>query len=250
LVENPPRDIAPADLGTRLNIGNWTNGKSNFNANYDIDNLEITLLGGTTEHTSACYTTKVFHATKYIHVCDANCYLKEDKYTCDGHLNDNYQLNCGNLPLNSHTCDANCKQAVTFTAKADYYYSSHYDTQNITGYVVTLGSYSYIWPGSGNLVYTYGSQCGRDYNMPSSVLHSNASSGYTTLQSTSYPGSSRHSTIVYAFKLTNGLTLSGGNIYVNKCPGTLNTHVHIGVGGVDYPNGCYTKPTEHTHNMN
>ena len=247
-LSNPPTNFATNDIMGTLNIGTWGNANSRYPANFYLDNLTVTLLGGTTEHTSACYERTTIHTSTKIHVCDANCYLKEDLYTCDGEPNANYQHG-DDYSNNSHTCNDSCKTAVTAGAKTDYYYRSHYDTQNITGYVVTLGSYSYIWPGSGNYVYRYDSQCGRDYNMPSSVLGNATSSGYVTLDSTSYPGRSGHSTIVYKYKLVEALTLVSGTIYVNKCPGTLNTHTHQGTAGLDYANGCYTVPTVHKHNV-
>ena len=251
LQNSPPANLTTGDISGYLNIGTWNNANSryNYSANYYIDNLEIVLMGGTTEHNSSCYTTSTSHSSVKIHVCDDKCILKEDVYQCDGALNDDYEHN-DDYSYNSHVCTAACKSAITAGTKTDYYYRSHYDTQNITGYVVTLGSYSYIWPGSGNYVYRYDSQCGRDYNMPSSVLGNATSSGYVTLDSTSYPGDSGHSTIVYKYKLVEALTLVSGTVYVDKCNGELNTHTHIGIQGASYPNGCYTVPTIHTHNVN
>ena len=240
LVENPPRDIAPADLGTRLNIGNWTNGKSNFNANYDIDNLEITLLGGTTEHTSACYTTKVFHATKYIHVCDANCYLKEDKYTCDGHLNDNYQLNCGNLPLNSHKCDSNCYTTTTannVTNAVACYYGSH-GPETVSGT---------LYKGQ-SITVKFRTDCSN--HSGAAVLDIDGTNVYSGYGSYTYTATKDVNYSVTAGYHSDALYTITGTYTVYSCSGVYNQHVHVGVGGVDYPNGCYTKPTEHTHNMN
>ena len=245
-INEAPRNLTVEDIGTNLIIGSW-GSNNNYKANYYLDNLKITLKGGSTEHNSTCYERLTVHQTKRIHVHDEDCYLKEDMYTCSGELNGNYQHG-DDYSYNSHVCTSSCKTSITSGASTEYYYTSHYDTQYITGYVVKLGSYSYIWPGSGEYVYTYGSQCSRNTNMPNSVLHSNASSGYTTLSTTTYPGSSGHSTIVYKFKLTDSLTLSNGNLYIDNCNGELNTHVHEGVAGKDYPSGCYTKPTIHIHN--
>lgn len=91
-LSNPPENFATNDIMGTLNIGTWGNANSRYPANFYLDNLTVTLLGGTTEHTSACYERTTIHTSTKIHVCDANCYLKEDLYTCDGEPNANYQL--------------------------------------------------------------------------------------------------------------------------------------------------------------
>ena len=94
LAKEPPSGYKTTDIGTNINIGCW--GQDNaYGANFTMDNLKITLLGGSTEHTSACYETVITHSTKKVHVCDENCYTKEDMYLCNGVLNSNYQLGCG-----------------------------------------------------------------------------------------------------------------------------------------------------------
>lgn len=95
LENNPPADFKTGDIAGYLNIGTWNNVNSKYQANYYIDNLDIILMGGTTEHNSACYTTKTVHTSRKIHVCDDKCYLDQDVYNCDGVLNDDYQLGCG-----------------------------------------------------------------------------------------------------------------------------------------------------------
>lgn len=91
-LSNPPENFATNDIMGTLNIGTWGNTNSTYTANFYLDNLTVTLMGGTTEHTSACYERTTIHTSTKIHVCDANCYLKEDLYTCDGAPNANYQL--------------------------------------------------------------------------------------------------------------------------------------------------------------
>lgn len=103
-----PEKISSGDIGSNLNIGGW-DSDNNYKANYYIDNLRITLAGGSHEHTSACYTSTVVHKTGQIHVHNDSCYAKEDIYTCDGKLNANYQLGCGKeegLPKDIYTTSA------------------------------------------------------------------------------------------------------------------------------------------------
>lgn len=92
LENNPPADFKTGDIAGYLNIGTWNNVNSKYQANYYIDNLDIILMGGTTEHNSACYTTKTVHTSRKIHVCDDKCYLKEDVYSCEGELNAGYEV--------------------------------------------------------------------------------------------------------------------------------------------------------------
>lgn len=91
LLEDSPKEIARADIGSNINIGSWGSGNG-YTANYYLDNLKIVLQGGTDEHNSTCYEKITVHATNKVHVHDDTCYAKEDIWTCDGDLNANYQL--------------------------------------------------------------------------------------------------------------------------------------------------------------
>ena len=95
LAKATPANFGQDDFMTTLNIGTWSSTESTYHANYYVDNLKVILMGGTTDHTSACYEVETIHQTSMIHVCDADCYLKEDLYICDGLPNDDYQLGCG-----------------------------------------------------------------------------------------------------------------------------------------------------------
>ena len=95
----PPRNLSTGDIMASLNIGTWGNTESTYNASFYLDNLSVVLMGGSTEHTSACYVTATTHAVSKVHVCDENCYLQSDLYTCDGLPNANYQLLCGAEPM-------------------------------------------------------------------------------------------------------------------------------------------------------
>ena len=78
-----------ADLiGSNLNIGSW--GKNNsYAANFKLDNLVITRLPGTAEHTASCFKEVVVHSQRGTHVHTDACYAQEIEYGCN------------NLPLNS-----------------------------------------------------------------------------------------------------------------------------------------------------
>ena len=81
-----PNTFAANDIGSNLNIGSW--GRSNaYSANFTIDNLAITLLGGTHSHDSTCYSITKIHQTNKVHVHNANCYADQDIYLCDYEYN-------------------------------------------------------------------------------------------------------------------------------------------------------------------
>ena len=93
-----PPDIKSADIGFNLNIGGW--GWDNaYKANYYLDNLKITLMGGTLSHTSACYEQIALHEKYWTHVHTSACYAQEDIYTC------------GN-PFNTHVHNSSCNTVV------------------------------------------------------------------------------------------------------------------------------------------
>ncbi len=82
--------ITEDKIGNDLNIGSW--GKSdNYGGQFYVDNLKITKVGGTLEHTNSCYSEVKVHGVIKQHVHEDSCYSKVStgEYACNG------------LPLNS-----------------------------------------------------------------------------------------------------------------------------------------------------
>ena len=242
-LSNPPPNFTTNDIMGTLNIGTWgnTNSTYNTNANFYVDNLTITLMGGTTEHTSACYERTTIHTSTLVHVCDDNCYLKEDVYTCDGEPNANYQCNGVN---NKHEHTNACYTNVTSTSvtvaqnnsMTKEYVAKTAGTITLAGYgscsaetwIATLtvnGTQVWSWndDSPGNKSYTYKKDDVVKFYVYS---YDSCSVGWTV-------------------SWTNG---SFGEM-TGTCTGALNTHVHTGTAGLDYANGCYTVPSEHKHNV-
>lgn len=223
LTNDSPENLARADVGNNINIGSWGSSDA-YRANYYLDNLKIILMGGTNEHNSTCYEKITVHATKMVHVHNDSCYAKEDIWTCDGEPNVNYQLGCNNRPLNAHVHDSSCTQ----------YYNSSISENTVynvaAGTTINWGSNghtsaSHDWP----IITINGSQYGSSYSGSYYFSSAGTVSWYT--QTPCRGGS--------------WCTITG---YINKCSGVLNTHVHTGTAGLNYANGCYTKPTQHIHN--
>lgn len=238
---NPPENFTTGDIMGTLNIGTWGNTNSTYNANFYLDNLQITLMGGTTEHTSACYERRTVHTSTKIHVCDENCYLKEDVYTCDGEPNANYQCNgvknkhehtnaCyTNVTTSSVTVPEDNSLTKEYVAKtAGTIVLSGYGSCSVEHWVATLtvnGVVKYNYSASSPGYYSY------SYNKDDVVKF--------------YVYSYNSCSIGWTVSWTNG---SFGELTGN-CTGALNTHVHTGTAaGLDYANGCYSVPTEHKHN--
>ena len=222
LLEDGPNEIARADIGSNINIGSWGSGNG-YTANYYLDNLKIVLQGGTDEHNSTCYEKITVHATNKVHVHDDTCYAKEDIWTCDGELNANYQ-HSASYPFNAHVCDSSCKQYINTGMSTGTTYKV------TTGTTISWGSNGHVssrhdWP----LVYINGNLYNSTYY--GSYTFSSAGTVSWSIQTPCRGGA--------------WCNISG---YINQCSGILNTHVHSGTPGLDYPNGCYTKPKEHKHN--
>ena len=265
-LSNPPENFATNDIMGTLNIGTWGNTNSTYDANFYLDNLTVTLMGGTTEHTSACYERTTIHTSTKIHVCDANCYLKEDLYTCDGEPNANYQLGCNNSPLNYYGKPA-CGLAVSGTHTYSVITSDDDGGSGLEAYIsyyltkgqtvkIQMGGYN---GGSGTATLMV-------YNPDGSVLHNSGSqsySGYFSGPNSYIYEFAVMTTGTYVFRTPDfsndpylGLYLMDGHKHFgspgsspNGCYHTKNTHVHTGTAGTNSPNGCYTLPTGHVHNL-
>ena len=222
LEDDAPTALSRTDIGSNINIGSWGSG-NNYTANYYLDNLQIILQGGTDKHNSTCYEDVTVHATNKVHVHDDSCYAKEDIWTCDGEPNANYQHG-SSYANNVHVCDSSCKQYINTNIATS-------TTYNVAaGTTVTWGSTGHTsnnhdWP----IVLINGVRTSYAYS--GSYTFTSAGTVSWTIQTVCQGGA--------WCKITG---------YINKCSGILNTHVHSGTPGLDYPNGCYTVPTEHKHN--
>ena len=230
-VNNAPENLTKENIGNTINIGSWGYGDS-YPANFYIDNLEIWLKGGTHTHNSSCYTNVKVCETSKIHVHDDKCYVKEDKYNCDYALNANYQLDCGKTTTTVENCTGVLN---TGGAAKTYYRFAHNSGCTYNGYVHLSTSSSTC------------SLCGHSCG------------GYST--QTLPPGKA----IWYHNNLYANTHISDSSTVCTECGSNVGSvilnstytshthtaecyHVHSGTAGLDYPNGCYTKATEHKHN--
>lgn len=300
-----PEKISSGDIGSNLNIGGW-DSDNNYKANYYIDNLRITLAGGSHEHISACYTSTVVHKTGQIHVHNDSCYAKEDIYTCTGQLNANYQLGCNNLPLNTHVHNNSCyttisqgmSQNVTYnvatgtkiTWGSSGHTSAHHDWPmvSINGSIYnSTYSGSYTFTSNGTVSWYIQTPCdggawcninGKTMSCTQSETNISTGINYSVNQGTVVTwGSTGHTSAHHDWPLVyfNGSLISNSTSYSGSytctSAGTLswsietscnggawckikkapvnNAHKHTGAPGLDYPNGCYTTPTVHKHNL-
>ena len=239
LLEDGPKEIARADIGSNINIGSWGSGNG-YTANYYLDNLKIVLQGGTDEHNSTCYEKITVHATNKVHVHDDTCYAKEDIWTCDGDLNANYQCNG---VLNTHVHTNACYTNVTNSSV------NVPEDNSLTKEYVAKSNGTIILDGYGSCSAEHW-QATLTVNGVQKWNWNNNSPGY---YSYSYKKDDVIKFYVYSYNSCGvGWTVSWTNgsfgEMTGKCTGALNAHVHSGTPGLDYPNGCYTKPTEHKHN--
>ena len=207
LVAEPPSGYKTTDIGSNINIGCW--GQDNaYGAHFTIDNLKITLLGGSDTHTSACYETVITHSTKKVHVCDENCYTKEDMYMCNGVLNSNYQLGCGKEENEIAVTNENSR-TYNYTGSPQY---------------VTLAKGKYI-------LETWGAQ-GASYSTYQEGGKGGYSYGILTLDKTT--------TIHITVGGTNGYN-GGGNKGQTYSSGGGATHMALSkaAGGNPAPDICY-----------
>lgn len=267
----PPRNLSTGDIMASLNIGTWGNTESTYNASFYLDNLSVVLMGGSTEHTSACYVTATTHAVSKVHVCDENCYLKEDWYTCDGLPNANYTHSASspnnwficNGVANVHEHTSACYTAVSSnTVKVAQNNSLTKEYVATTAGTLTVSGYgscsaerwiAQVWI-NGVEKYNYSAAS------PGSFTYNYAKNDIVKFYVYSYDSC----TVGWNVSWTAGSVgeLTGG------CTGTLNKHVHsgsegetangcytkathkhYGTAGLDYANGCYTVPTVHKHNL-
>ena len=239
LLEDSPKEIARADIGSNINIGSWGSGNG-YTANYYLDNLKIVLQGGTDEHNSTCYEKITVHATNKVHVHDDTCYAKEDIWTCDGDLNANYQCNG---VLNTHVHTNACYTNVTNSSV------NVPEDNSLTKEYVAKSNGTIILDGYGSCSAEHW-QATLTVNGVQKWNWNNNSPGY---YSYTYKKDDVIKFYVYSYNSCGvGWTVSWTNgsfgEMTGKCTGALNAHVHSGTPGLDYPNGCYTKPTEHKHN--
>lgn len=227
---NPPSNLKSSDIMSSLNIGTWSNASSTYQANYYIDNLKITLLGGTHTHNSSCYTTHTIHSTKRVHVHDENCYLKEDTYMCDGELNANYQLDCNKTGLIEH-CTGILNTGGYSRTLYVYYHSSGCTYSGSTHYSTSPNGCSCD---HASCVSRYSSTTTlpRGYV---TFLHSNRESMHISSTYDKCSVCGRTGTVTISSNYTS-------HTHTSDC-----YHKHSGTPGLDYPNGCYTKPTAHKH---
>ena len=249
LLEDGPDEIARADIGSNINIGSWGSGNG-YTANYYLDNLKIVLQGGTDEHNSTCYEKITVHATNKVHVHDDTCYAKEDIWTCDGELNANYQLGC-----NKAEKELICGLTESGSGVYNLVASDDDSGEGLEAYI------SYNLTRGQSVKIQMGGYSGRSGAATLTVSGPNGFKFVSGQQSyTGYfegSGSYKYefavlTSGVYTFSTSNrtndpylGLYVRDGHRHVNTC---YRTHVHSGTPGLDYPNGCYTKPTEHKHN--
>lgn len=249
LLEDGPNEIARADIGSNINIGSWGSGNG-YTANYYLDNLKIVLQGGTDEHNSTCYEKITVHATNKVHVHDDTCYAKEDIWTCDGELNANYQLGC-----NKAEKELICGLTESGSGVYNLVASDDDSGEGLEAYI------SYNLTRGQSVKIQMGGFSGRSGAATLTVSGPNGFKFVSGQQSyTGYfegSGSYKYefavlTSGVYTFSTSNrtndpylGLYVRDGHRHVNTC---YRTHVHSGTPGLDYPNGCYTKPTEHKHN--
>lgn len=249
LLEDGPNEIARADIGSNINIGSWGSGNG-YTANYYLDNLKIVLQGGTDEHNSTCYEKITVHATNKVHVHDDTCYAKEDIWTCDGELNANYQLGC-----NKAEKELICGLTESGSGVYNLVASDDDSGEGLEAYI------SYNLTRGQSVKIQMGGYSGRSGAATLTVSGPNGFKFVSGQQSyTGYfegSGSYKYefavlTSGVYTFSTSNrtndpylGLYVRDGHRHVNTC---YRTHVHSGTPGLDYPNGCYTKPTEHKHN--
>lgn len=239
LLEDGPNEIVRADIGSNINIGSWGSGNG-YTANYYLDNLKIVLQGGTDEHNSTCYEKITVHATNKVHVHDDTCYAKEDIWTCDGELNANYQCNG---VLNTHVHTNACYTNVTNSSV------NVPEDNSLTKEYVAKRNGTIILDGYGSCSAEHW-QATLTVNGVQKWSWNDNSPGY---YSYSYKKDDVIKFYVYSYNSCSvGWTVSWTNgsfgEMTGKCTGALNAHVHSGTPGLDYPNGCYTKPTEHKHN--
>lgn len=239
LLEDAPNEIARADIGSNINIGSWGSGNG-YTANYYLDNLKIVLQGGTDEHNSTCYEKITVHATNKVHVHDDTCYAKEDIWTCDGELNANYQCNG---VLNTHVHTNACYTNVTNSSV------NVPEDNSLTKEYVAKSNGTIILDGYGSCSAEHW-QATLTVNGVQKWSWNDNSPGY---YSYSYKKDDVIKFYVYSYNSCDvGWTVSWTNgsfgEMTGKCTGALNAHVHSGTPGLDYPNGCYTKPKEHKHN--
>lgn len=249
LLEDAPNEIARADIGSNINIGSWGSGNG-YTANYYLDNLKIVLQGGTDEHNSTCYEKITVHATNKVHVHDDTCYAKEDIWTCDGELNANYQLGC-----NKAEKELICGLTESGSGVYNLVASDDDSGEGLEAYI------SYNLTRGQSVKIQMGGYSGRSGAATLTVSGPNGFKFVSGQQSyTGYfegSGSYKYefavlTSGVYTFSTSNrtndpylGLYVRDGHRHVNTC---YRTHVHSGTPALDYPNGCYTKPTEHKHN--
>ena len=156
-IDEQPSCYTKKDIGSNLNIGGWSQDDA-YKANFSIDNLQVILKGGTNTHSSICYERLTVHATNKIHVHDADCYLTEPLFTCDGELNAQYVLGCGKQEgepdgdyVTSKTFNYTGGEQAVILGPGRYYINA-YGAQGGAGYSST----SYVgYGGYGGRAYGY-----------------------------------------------------------------------------------------------
>ena len=239
-IDEQPSCYTKKDIGSNLNIGGWSQDDA-YKANFSIDNLQVILKGGTNTHSSICYERLTVHATNKIHVHDEDCYLKEPLFTCDGALNDKYVCNGIN---NRHEHTTACYTNVSGTS-VDVPQNSSLEKEYVAkkAGTITLDGYgscsAETWTGklwvNGVLKYDFYDDVAGYYS-------------YTYKKDDVikfYVYSENSCGVGWTVSYTSG---SFGELTGN-CTGTLNAHTHTGEANKPYPNGCYTIPTVHTHNL-
>ena len=239
-IDEQPSCYTKKDIGSNLNIGGWSQDDA-YKANFSIDNLQVILKGGTNTHSSICYERLTVHATNKIHVHNEDCYLKEPLFTCDGALNDKYACNGIN---NRHEHTTACYTNVSGTS-VDVPQNSSLEKEYVAkkAGTITLDGYgscsAETWTGklwvNGVLKYDFYDDVAGYYS-------------YTYKKDDVikfYVYSENSCGVGWTVSYTSG---SFGELTGN-CTGTLNAHTHTGEANKPYPNGCYTIPTVHTHNL-
>lgn len=220
-----PSNFSTADIGSNLIIGDWgsdvnatTISNSQYKANYYIDNLKITLKGGSPEHNSTCYERITTHQTTRTHIHDDTCKLKEDVYICDWEPNYYGSPTCG------------LEQGEGGTDRILYVFKH-------------LSGCTY----SGKIHYsTSSTQCSCDHGTSSSCIG-------TYIRTETLPAGQcvwlhNNNADMHISDSTERCTFPGcttpttGSVTVDK-----SGHQHIGTPSNE-ANGCYTQPSEHIHN--